>query len=177
MWAGIWIDGRIDVVSDYLREIAAPAPTAEESVPVPAVAEPTPPPPRRDPTPESTLTPRRRANPSARQRLSYRSQVLARASGHCEIMAPGCRLSAHGYGYRTPEQPRENAVDAAQVYLRCDPCARTIADLDGSIAHRLGYLVVRQPWTADIPFFWRQSRWVCFSADGQLRDATAEAVA
>lgn len=173
MWAGIWIDGRLEAVSGYLRAIAESAQPVEATGASAPVVDLTPPPlsVRPDPPLERMLP-----DVVAAQRGSLGAQVLARASGHCEIMAPGCRLSGDGYSYRTPETLPGTAVDATQVYLRCDQCAQTVSGIDTSIARRLGYVVSEQRRT-DVPFFWRQSRWVCFTADGRLHDADAEAVA
>lgn len=175
MWAGVWIDGRLDDVAHYLRAIAEPTPAAVAEVEEPApAADPTPLPRERWPSPAEAGSPR--PKPARRERLSYRALVLARADGHCEIMAAGCRLTADGYGYRTPEVPDSRMIDPACVYLRCTECAHAIAAIDSGIAQRLGYLVPFSPWVSQAPFFWRQSRWVQFASDGRLHDV-AEAVA
>ena len=165
MWAGIWIDGRHHDAAHYLRVIASES----RSITAPAAPTPVtqPTPPRRDPTPAPlTALPRRLA------KLSARDRVLARSSGHCEVMAPGC-----GYG---PDRiitraPRSDANDAALQFVACNGCAATLSRLDEPLARRLGYRLTSAAEARATPFHWRQSRWLVLDSHGGATPVTTNA--
>ena len=178
MWAGIWIAGRLDDVAHYLRAIAA-TPDARPHRTQPAAATvPAPPPPQdatRRPIPGPTgPAPAAGPEPTAADRLSVRAALMTRSSGHCEIMAPGCRYTSDKIVSRVPGLAVGDADDASVVYVICNPCEATLSHLDRQIAHRLGYLV-SQGRAAAARFYSRQWRWVQLEATGRLRDTEADA--
>lgn len=175
MWAGIWIDGRLDDVAHYLHAIAAGTPARH---PRRANAA-TPPPPRAQATrrPTPTHTTARSAPPPPRtpaDRPSLRAVLMIRSSGHCEIMAPGCRYTSDKIASRLAGGTAEDA-DASVVYIICRVCAATLSQLDRQIAVRLGYLVGSPGRAAAVPFYWRQSRWVQLAPAGGLCETASGA--
>ena len=166
MWAGIWIDGRLSPVAHYLDAIAtdtqatpsAPASTLEKS------------PPARTRT-HSALP--QTGQLRAGQRLSVRAAVLARSSGQCEVMAAECRLAADTQASRIAGAVTTDATSAAMVYAACTRCADAVrAMIDPTSARRLGYRVDSPNHAPNVPFYWRQCRWVLFGRAGELLDAT-----
>ena len=156
MWAGIWIDGRPDDAAPYLRAIAARSPRRDP----PLI-------PRSDRTAAPTLS-------VATTDHWARAMVTARCSGHCEVMAPGCRYSADNMLSRVRGLPVQHAQVPALIYAICGRCQDILAHIDGPIARRLGYLLDNPSQAAAAPFYWRQSRWHLLDEVGGLR-ATAAA--
>jgi hypothetical protein len=158
-WTGIWINGELEPVARYLRAIAADWPPRPRSVEHVALSAPVPP----DPAP----LPRRR--PIGRRSVAV--VVAARASGHCEVMAPGCKLAADRQLSRVADRTVRGATSAAEVYCACCSCADAISS---SPAHmrRCGYLVESANAAARIPFHWRGARWVLLGTGGELVDAS-----
>jgi Transcription factor WhiB len=166
MWAGIWIDGRLSQVAHYLGAIATDSP-ATPSARASSL---------QTPTPARTRT--RTALPQAGQlragqRLSVRAAVLARSSGQCEVMAAQCRLAADIQTSRVPGAVASDATSAAMVYATCTRCADALhATIDPTSARRLGYRVNSPAYAPNVPFYWRQCRWVLLGRSGELLDAT-----
>jgi hypothetical protein len=141
MWAGIWIDGPADAITaGYLRSIAD-APAAPLAAP---------------PCGQDT-------RPSA---LAVSQLVVARSSGHCEILGAHCQLSYDIMLARTVDRP----CAPSDLFAACALCAETVAALPGTAAQRFGYRVTDGSPTA--PFFWRQTRWVLLLPDGQMEATT-----
>lgn len=159
MWAGVWIDGRFSPAAHYLEAIAAGTPLPH------AAAAATPPicPPARTPA----------ANPTGvmctdARRVAPKALVLARSSGHCEIMSTGCTLSAATVASRVPG-PTD--ADASVLFAVCEYCASTVLSLDSVMARRLGYRLEDTRSAISTPFFWRQTHRLFLSADGSLHSA------
>jgi hypothetical protein len=170
MWAGVWIDGDLDRVTAHLSVIA--------STPRPAPSEVGP--------PSDALSTRAACDDSAtswdgtaagriRRRPSVRAMLLARSSGHCEVMVAECRLAADltlsridGGVMEAPESPR-------LAYLSCRQCADVVAALGGSTSRYLGYAGLPRGDAAAHPFLWRQAHWVWFDAVGGMHAASAAA--
>jgi Transcription factor WhiB len=162
MWAGVWIDGELEPVARYLRAIAADWPPRPRSVGQVALSAPVPP----DPPP----LPRRR--PIGRRSVAV--VVAARASGHCEVMAPGCKLTADRQLSRVADQTVRDASSAAEVYCACCSCADAISSSTGW-TRGCGYVVESASAAARIPFHWRGARWVLLGTGGELVEASERA--
>ena len=109
MWAGIWIDGNLADAAHYLRRSPRTAPPA------------TPPPPaathRIEPPRQPVVI-----HPPANH--SVAAVITARSSGHCEIIAPGCRLDLDTIASRI-DRCRE-LPDAAGGYAVCRNCRAAV---------------------------------------------------
>ena len=143
MWAGIWIDGNLTDAARYLRAIAEDRPSA------------TPPPPatihRISPPRQPVVIPRPANH-------SVAAVITARSSGHCEILAPGCRLDLDTIACRI-DRCREPA-DAAGGYAVCRNCRAAVTGMEPGLRRRLGYTVDSLAATTSVPFYWRQSHWM-----------------
>jgi hypothetical protein len=162
MWAGIWIDGTCGDTADYLRAIAnsdAAQTHSRESItgaPTIAPAPPPPPEPRRPP-------PASPAHPVA-------AALLARSSGHCEVLADGCRYRFDRTVSRRPSTAQAQRCCPADIFAACTCCADMIAGLAPRWATRAGYLLAPGCDPASTPFHWRRSRWVLLGRDGWLTE-------
>jgi hypothetical protein len=164
MWAGVWIDGTDEPTTRYLRAIAAdwpPRPRPVEGMPAPVVA-----PYRPAPLPHRRPIVRR----------SVAMVVDARSSGHCEVMATGCTLTADRKRSRIVGRVVRNATSAAEVYCACGPCAEAI-NSSTALMRRCGYLVESVNAAATVPFHWRSARWVLLGTGGELVEVSERAVA
>jgi hypothetical protein len=160
MWAGIWIDGRLSPVAPHLRAIAAEPSNGRlamiEPLPIVEAAD------------VRRPLPRRRRSPRF---LSVRAAVLARCSGHCEILGDRCALSAEAHVSRVKGLPAERMSSATAVFAVCRACAVTLSNaVDPPQARRLGFEVDSVSQARGTPFFWRSCRWVWFGEMGQLED-------
>jgi len=164
LWAGVWIDGRHDDAAPHLRAIAtgvlqlvARVATATEERP--RAAERVPAPLRR---PAASPIP-----------ASARTAVLARSSGHCEILAEDCRLSFDRIVSR--RTVRSESPAPPDLFAACHRCAEMVAALDPNLSNRFGYVVDGHRDPAQVPFYWRQSRWVLLDRDGWLTELLDQA--
>jgi hypothetical protein len=163
MWAGIWIDGDIETVADYLHDIAEAAPAAT-------------PPPAPD---TSRAAPHRKAppmapiRPTAGGKASGPALVAARSSGHCEIMAPGCALTWDGVASRLAGQPECTSRDPAACYAVCRSCRAALAIMEDRLKRRLGYVIDPGQEPAEVPLYWRRCRWMIFDSSGGAELAVA----
>lgn len=159
MWAGIWIDNNLIQVADHLRAIAqAPAPTAArapEPAPTTDTALPTPPPAASSPAETPTPTP-----PTDGVSRAVLAVILARSSGHCEVMTPVCRYTHDTVGSRIPSRSGWDATQPADVYAVCRPCQRALSSTEDRLLRRLGYIVDPPGKPTFTPLYWRQARWV-----------------
>ena len=143
MWAGIWIDGRLDEVAvHYLRAIASDTDVGPRALRARELATPPPPMP------------------------SISGIVLARSSGHCEVMATRCSLTLDAVLRRysaagAPASPSE-------AFAACGPCDAALVELPTRALVRLGYQVETAAAAPLAPFFWRQCRWVRLDPTGAL---------
>jgi hypothetical protein len=98
------------------------------------------------------------------------AMVTARASGHCEIMAPACLLGQQLiFTRRTQGCPLPPDSPAAAL-AACHNCAELIEQTDPDTALRYGYITDNRQPTTSWPVYWRQRRWVSLSHFGQLID-------
>ena len=159
MWAGIWIDGALEPAARYLRAIAADWPPR----PRPAAGVPSAAPIMEDPAP----LPRRRPI----KRRSVAVVVAARASGHCEVMASGCQLTASRHLSRIAGRAAVDATSSAEVYCACGSCADAITSSTG-LMQRCGYALELASAAPRVPFLWRGARWVLLGTGGELVEAS-----
>jgi hypothetical protein len=154
MWAGIWIDGDLADVEHYLRAIADDAPSTA------------PPPPT---TIHRQLPPPARASvvigPSAAEH-NVAALITVRSSGHCEILASGCRLDLEAIVDRIPGRGGHDLTNSADGYAVCGSCQASVATMEPRLARRLGYIVDDVVTAAAVPFYWRQRHWMRFDPAG-----------
>lgn len=106
------------------------------------------------------------------------AQITARASGHCEVMAPACTYQ-HALIFfrrrRAAESPRQFSSPADGI-AACRNCVDLIEHTDIPTALDLGYLVDARTPTSVSAVLWRQHRWVYLDIRGRIHDATASAL-
>lgn len=161
MWAGIWIEGNLADVAHYLRAIAEDRPSA------------TPPPPatihRISPPPQPVVIPRPANH-------SVAAAITARSSGHCEILALGCRLDLDTIASRIDSS--DELPDAAGGYAVCRNCRAAVTRMEPQLRRRLGYVLDSQGAASSVPFYWRQSHWMRLDpAGGAAPCSPAEQIA
>jgi hypothetical protein len=166
LWAGVWIDGRHDDAVPHLRAIAT-------GVLQQAAALVTAAPNEQRPAADQVPTPLRRPAASG-GRASVRATVLARSSGYCEVLAEDCRLSFDRLVSRRASEMSESPA-APDLFAACHRCADMVAALDPNLSNRFGYLVDGHRDSAQVPFYWRQSRWVLLDRDGWLTELLDQA--
>lgn len=153
MWAGVWIDGDFPAKSHLLlppptrhRLSARTAPAAASLVSVLPIL-----------------------NVSA----AAAAMVAARASGHCEIMAPACLLRQQLIFMRRHDLGFDSAADSpAEAIAACENCADLIEHTDLRTALQLGYVTSAEHPSPSAPVFWRQHRWVLLDHFGHLQPLT-----
>ena len=154
MWAGIWIDGNLADVAHYLQAIA------EGKTP-------TTPPPATNITPANrTETPQPPVTITAPAKHTVAAVITARSSGHCEILAPGCRLHLEAIASRARDLGSHELPDAAAGYAVCRSCQAAVDRMEPRLSYQLGYLVDNPANAAAVPFYWRQTRWLRLDSAG-----------
>jgi len=147
MWAGVWIDHDLPAKQHLLQPTTSLRPVAT---------------PRRrraariGPLPVNEL-------PSAAAAL-----VTARASGHCEILAPACLLVQHLIFTRRPQGSLLPPDSPAAALAACRSCLDVIEHTDPDTALRYGYITTTRIPIASWPVYWRQRRWVVLNHFGEL---------
>ena len=149
MWAGVWIDHDLPAKRHQLQ----PATTLR-----------------------STATPR----PARRTRVgpllvnvlssAAAAMVTARASEHCEILAPACVLDQQLIFTRRTQGGPTRLDSPAAALAACDNYAELIEQTDPDTAMRYGYITKASRLITDWPVYWRQRRWVLLNHFGQLVD-------
>lgn len=166
MWAGVWIDGDFTRKQHLLGRPGcgpAPRPTGPQPDPLPP----------RPPAPAVARGRRRRVGTllTAPPAPAVAALITARASGHCEIMAPACTYQQSAIFTR-----RRSAGGAlaspADALAACRNCIELIEHTDLPTAFDLGYLVDRRTTTSSAAVLWRQQRWVYLDTRGHLHPAT-----
>ncbi len=168
MWAGVWIDGDLPAKTHLLGLPARKAASTQSPVPQPIS------------TPGVPAA-GRSARPGRRARVrklliatlepATAARITARASGHCEIMAPACtytQAAIFSRRRRTHPCPLGSPADAIAA---CRNCIDLIEHTDIPTALDLGYIVDPRATTSTTPMFWRQHRWVFLDTHGRLHDA------
>ncbi|GAA4535531.1 MULTISPECIES: WhiB family transcriptional regulator [Mycobacterium] len=159
MWAGIWIDEHHDDAAPLLRVIAA-----DDADTV--LADPQPPRAALSDRPAAPL--HRPAAPTPSGSLPV--VVLARSSGHCEVLTEHCRYTLDRCLRRTLGASVHETASAAEVFGACTVCADIVAGLDPHVGERLGYHVSPGRDPGSVPFHWRGARWVLLARDGWLTE-------
>jgi hypothetical protein len=166
MWAGVWIDGDFSVKQRLLSAIAAAAaePDPDTTQAITAAA-----------TPPSARPPGRRTRVGAllttAPPAAIAAHITARASGHCEIMAPACTyqqaviFSRRRHAQRDTHQLRS----AADGIAACRNCVDLIEHTDVPTVLDLGYLVDARTPTSITAMLWRQHRWVYLDTRGRIQ--------
>lgn len=162
MWAGVWIDDNLDDVAERLRAIATPGGGTHQ--PADAECGPTP---IAEPPPPAWDTATSRLAQTGHTMRSVMAVILARSSGHCEVMTPSCRFTFDTAASRIPGHSAWEATDASTVYAVCRPCQEALAIADTRLIRRLGYLVDPPMQPAFTPLYWRRARWV-YLEDGPV---------
>jgi hypothetical protein len=157
MWAGIWIDGNLADVADYLQAIAEPAPPS------------TPPPPT-----TILCTEASRRLPVIRPPAEHivAAVITARSSGHCEIMASDCTLGLDAIASRIRGRCWHELPDAAAGYAVCQNCQAAVARMEPRLSQQLGYIVDNPANAATVPFYWRQNSWMLLDSAGGAAPCT-----
>jgi hypothetical protein len=103
------------------------------------------------------------------------AQITARASGHCEIMAPACtyRQSVIFMRRRRIEGAVAAWRSAADGIAACGNCVDLIEHSDLATILDLGYLVNARTPTPTAPMLWRQDRWVYLDTRGHIHTPAA----
>lgn len=172
MWAGIWINH--DFTNKQHLLLADPLPT---------------PPPTVDPTASAatpvTRAPRHRGPRRIRVGTlllatpapAIAALITARASGHCEVMAPACtyQQAAIFSRRRRTVTPRDLASPADGI-AACHNCIDLIEHTDIPTAMDLGYLVDPRTTTSTTAMLWRQHRWAYLDTRGHIHDISAPAL-
>jgi hypothetical protein len=149
MWAGVWIDNDLPAK----RHLLQPAARLRSCTP-----------------PQRARQTRVGALPVNELSPNAAAMVTARASGHCEILAPACLLDQQLIFTRRPQGVAQPPDSPAAALAACHNCAELIEQTDPQTALRYGYITDnRQPVTS-WPLYWRQRRWVLLSHFGQLID-------
>ena len=157
MWAGIWIDGNLADVADYLQAIAEAAPPS------------TPPPPT---TIHRTEPPRLPPVIRPPAKHTAAAVITARSSGQCEIMAADCLLTLDAIASRIRGRCGRELADAAAGYAVCARCQAAVARMEPRLSHQLGYIVANSSNAAAVPFYWRQSSWMRLDSAGGAAPCT-----
>lgn len=166
MWAGIWINDDFTSKQHLLLEPAPPPAPAQPRQPSTTAD--------RRPSPRTERRGRRvrvgKLYPAAPV-PAVTALITARASGHCEIMAPACT-----YQQSIVFSRRRYPVSAAELaspadgLAACPNCVDLIEHTDIPTALDLGYLVDRRASTSTTAVFWRQHRWAYLDTRGLIHD-------
>lgn len=169
-WAGIWINGDF-TAKQHLLGSRNPAPQPQPLVPQPPSVTP----PR--PVPD-------RARPSRVGRLCTTAPpppvaalITARATGHCEIIAPGCTHQQAAIFARRRATPPTPLGSPADYLAACHNCIDLIEHTATPTALDLGYIVDRRSCTSTVALLWRQHRWVYLDTRGRLQPSGGTALA
>jgi hypothetical protein len=167
MWAGIWIGDHPEAVAHHLQAVVADDPTPKPRI-------------RENRTATTEVMDRQAPLP---HRVPIRpvppgsvaATVLARSSGHCEVVADGCRFTADLQLSRINGSTAGEATSATTVYVACRPCAQILEGVDGREAARhLGFLVDDPIDAVSAPLYWRGTRWVLLGRAGELHETSTE---
>lgn len=103
--------------------------------------------------------------------VSVSATVLARSSGHCEVVAYGCRFTADLQLSRIIGSTAAEETSASTVYAACRSCAQILEGVDGREAIcRLGFLIDSPTEAGSVPVYWRGTRWVLLGRAGELHE-------
>ncbi|MGV7724248.1 WhiB family transcriptional regulator [Mycobacterium kansasii] len=176
MWAGVWINGDF---ADKQRQLELTATAITPTKPPKPHPISTPPPPA--PPPHAT---QRAPRPGRVGKLCttvppapVAALIAARASGHCEIMAPACTYQQSAIFSRRRGGARTTLTSPADAICACRNCIDLIEHTDTPTALDLGYIVDRRRRTSTTAMLWRQRHWVYLDTQGRLQPATGPELA
>jgi hypothetical protein len=101
--------------------------------------------------------------------------ILARSSGHCEVLADGCRYTYERLVSRHSAGRDAERSTPPELFAACNVCADMVAALDPKLAAKTGYVIDAHRDPALVPFYWRRSRWVLLDRDGWLTEKRDDA--
>jgi hypothetical protein len=156
MRAGIWIEGNLADAAPYLRAIAEAASSAPPPPTAPASAA----------NAHCIEAPRRPPVIQPPAKHAVAAVITARSSGHCEIMAPDCRLGLAAIASRSRGRCWQELPDAAASYAVCRTCEAAVERMEPQLSRQLGYLVDSSASAATAPFYWRQNLWMLLDSAG-----------
>lgn len=173
MWAGIWIND--DFASkQHLLLLDPPAPSVIEPTTHAADA---PAPMTRARRPRGTRRIRVGSLLPATPPPAIAALITARASGHCEIMAPACTYQqAAIFSRRRRSVTLRDLASPADGIAACGNCIDLIEHTDIPTALDLGYLVDPRCTTSTTAMLWRQHRWVYLDTRGHIHDVNNPAL-
>ncbi|MGV7303119.1 WhiB family transcriptional regulator [Mycobacterium kansasii] len=166
MWAGIWLDNDFDAKQHLLVLNTPPVPNTDNGAPT------------QPPAPVEER-PRRRVGRQTRVRRlllnslppAVAALITARASGHCEIMAPACTYQQTAiFTRRRHTVAGSDLASPADGIAACHNCINLIEDSAIPTALDLGYLVDPRCTTSTTAMLWRQQRWVYLDIRGHIHD-------
>ena len=172
MWAGVWIDGDFTTKRHLLGVRTSPTTNAKTPDQQPI-------------TPPDTFA-SRHLRPGRRIRVGkllvssprpvIAAQITARASAHCEIMAPACTYAQAAIFSRRRRANPQPLASPADAIAACRNCIDLIEHTDIPTALDLGYIVDPRTTTSTTAMLWRQHRWVFLDTHGRIHDADEPAV-
>ncbi|VAZ69741.1 Transcriptional regulator WhiB [Mycobacterium kansasii] len=163
MWAGVWID-RDFTGKQHLLALPHPDPTPAEPAGDQISVTP--------PTAMRTARVRRvGALCTAAAPPVVAALITARASGHCEIMAPACTYTQTAVFSRRRGGPRSPLASPAEAVAACANCIDHIEHTSLPTALDLGYLVNLRSCASTVAIWWRQCHWVQLDSRGRLGPA------
>jgi hypothetical protein len=165
MWAGIWINHDFTNKQHLLLTDPLPKPPTTASAPTPVTRAPRHQSPRRIRVGTLLL-----ATPAP----AIAALITARASGHCEIMAPACTYQqAAIFSRRRRTVTTRDLASPADGIAACHNCIDLIEHTDIPTAMDLGYLVDPRTTTSTTAMLWRQHRWAYLDTRGHIHDMSA----
>lgn len=166
MWAGVWIDGDF---ADKSQLLALPHPdpstTQQGALQGPVVEGPV-------VSPKAMRAARVRrvgALCTAGAPPAVAALITARASGHCEIMAPACTYTQTAVFPRRRRRAISILSSPAEALAACANCIDLIEHTALPTALDLGYILDPRSCASTVALWWRQRHWVHLDTRGRLR--------
>lgn len=164
MWAGVWIDGDF-ARKQHLFALARSDPETTEPVEL-----------QHDratpPTPTRAVRPRRvGALCTSPAPPTIAALITARASAHCEIMAPACTYTQTAIFSRRRTGTPSQLSSPAEAVAACANCIDLIEHTALPIALDLGYIVNARSCASTVALWWRQRHWIHLDTRGGLNPA------
>lgn len=176
MWAGIWIDGDFTAKEHLFASQrftplpAAPQPdddTTDNTDNIDTIAAA-----RARPLPPDNRRRRVGRLPTTAPPPQVAALITARASAHCEIMAPACTYTQAAIFTRRRVSAPGVLASPADAVAACANCIELIEHTELPTALDLGYLVDARTATSGVAMWWRHHRWVYLDTRGHLQPCT-----
>ncbi|KMV22051.1 hypothetical protein ACT16_13045 [Mycobacterium heckeshornense] len=95
--------------------------------------------------------------------------ITARASAHCEILAPACHLTQQLiFTRRHHSLPTAQVSSPADRIAACEHCTELIEHTHIATTINLRYITTDHHSNATRPVYWRQQRWITLDHFGHL---------